>query len=195
LLDEAEDILLHALPFCEKASQIGWGAWTAGILGHVYFDMGEFEKAQEYYEKGISTLESTGIYPSWANMWKVFLAMPKALNSDQNIKLSEIFECYDNIVPGIFRGWAARHVGELLLIIDNQHTSEAEDWVKKAIETDKRNCTMWSLGCDYAFYAELLKRQGDPAKARENLSNSIDIFKECGADGWVEKYEKEFAEL
>ncbi|UCD32658.1 MAG: tetratricopeptide repeat protein [Desulfobacterales bacterium] len=195
LLDEAVDLFLQSLSYCEKTSQLGWGAWTSGILGHVYFDMGKFKKAQECYEKGISTLERTGIYPSWANMWKVSLARSKLLNNDQNIKLSEIFQYYDNINFKAFQGWAAKHVGEVLLNIYDQHTSEAEDWVKKAIEADKRNCTMWSLGFDYAFYAELLRRKEDPAKARKNLSKSIDIFKECGADGWVEKYEKEFAEL
>jgi len=29
----------------------------------------------------------------------------------------------------------------------------------------------------------------------EKLNKAIDIFKECGADGWVERYEKELASL
>ena len=195
LLDEAEDTLLQALSFCEKAAQDGWGPGAAGFLGHVYVDLGEYEKAQEYYEKGISSLERTGIYPFWANMWKVSMARSKVLNNDQDIKLSEIFEYYDNIKVKLFKGWAARHVGEILLNIDDQHISEAEDWVKKAIEVDKRNCTMWSLGCGYALYAELFKRKGDQTKAKENLNKAIEIFNECGADRWTEKYEKELAEL
>jgi hypothetical protein len=32
-------------------------------------------------------------------------------------------------------------------------------------------------------------------KPRANLSKAIEIIKECGADGWVAKYEKELAEL
>jgi hypothetical protein len=28
-------------------------------------------------------------------------------------------------------------------------------------------------------------------EAKENLGRAIEIFKECGASGWVEKYEKE----
>jgi hypothetical protein len=54
---------------------------------------------------------------------------------------------------------------------------------------------MWALGGDYAFYAELLKRKGDPSKAKEKLNQAIEIFNECGADRWVEKYEKESAAL
>ena len=75
--------------------------------------------------------------------------------------------------------------------IDDQHISEAEDWIKRAIETNQKYGMMWHLGQDYALYAEFYKRKKDPSKAKENLSKAIEIFKECGADGWVEKYEKE----
>jgi class 3 adenylate cyclase/tetratricopeptide (TPR) repeat protein len=195
LLDEAENTLLQALSFCEKASQLGWWTWAAGCLGHVYFDMGEHEKAQDYYEQGISALERTGIYPFMANMWKVSMARSKALNNDQDIKLTEIFEYYENINVKVAKGWAARHVAEVLLNRDDQHISESEDWVKKAIEVDTKNCTMWSLGGDYAFYADLFKRKGDQSKAKEKLIKAIEIFKEGGADRWAEKYEKELAAL
>jgi tetratricopeptide (TPR) repeat protein len=86
-------------------------------------------------------------------------------------------------------------IGGILLNIDDQHISEAEGWIKKAIEADNRNGTMWNLAQDFALYAELFKRKGDIKKAKENLSKAIEIFKECGADGWVEKYEKELASL
>jgi phage tail tape-measure protein len=54
---------------------------------------------------------------------------------------------------------------------------------------------MFHLGKDYALYAELFKRKGDRLKVQENLGKAIEILKECGADGWVEKYEKEPATL
>ncbi len=37
--------------------------------------------------------------------------------------------------------------------------------------------------------AESHKRKAEPSKAKENLNKAIEIFKDCGADGWVEKYE------
>ena len=195
LLDEAEDTLLQALSLCEKAAQDGWWTWAAGFLGHVYFDLGEYKKSQEYYEKGISQLESTGIYPFWANMWKVSEARSKALDNDKDIKLDELFKCYENIKVEVPKGWAARHVGELLMYIDDQHLSEAEMWAKKAIEVDKGNGTMWSLGSDYASYAELFKRRDDLPRAKQNVNKAIGIFRECGADGWIEKYENELVAL
>jgi len=41
----------------------------------------------------------------------------------------------------------------------------------------------------------ILLGKRDGLKAQENLGKAIEILKECGADGWVEKYEKELATL
>jgi hypothetical protein len=80
------------------------------------------------------------------------------------------------------------------MTFDFCYMSEAEGWIKKAIEADYRNGMMWHLGRDYAFYAELFKRKGDLAEAKEKLNKAIGILQECGADGWVEKYGKDLAE-
>ncbi len=51
------------------------------------------------------------------------------------------------------------------------------------------------LGRDYAVYAELFRRQGDRAAAKEQLGKAMDIYKECGADGWVKKAEEELSRM
>jgi hypothetical protein len=53
----------------------------------------------------------------------------------------------------------------------------------------------FNLGLDYALYGELFSRQRDRALAQANLGKAIEILKECGADGWVRKYEGELAKL
>jgi hypothetical protein len=92
-------------------------------------------------------------------------------------------------------GLIRRYFGEILLNIGGQHLSEAENLINEAIGCDKQNGMMFHLGNDHALYAKLLKRKNDIPKAKNNLGKAIEIFKECGADGWVEKYEKELAEL
>ena len=83
-----------------------------------------------------------------------------------------------------------------LLNLDDTHMSAAEDWIRKAIEANKENGTIWYLANDYSLYAKLFKRKGDKSKARDYFHKSMDTFKECGADGWVEKkVEKEMASL
>ncbi len=95
----------------------------------------------------------------------------------------------------IIEGSIARHIGEIFLNISDQYLEEAEDWINRAIESDRRNCTTWYLGTDHAVYSEVFKRKGNIIKAKEQLVEAIAIFKGCGADGWVSKYEKELAVL
>ena len=128
-------------------------------------------------------------------MWKIAVARLKVFNNDQDINLSKVFEHYRNIKVKVAKGWAARYVADILLNMDNRHFSEAEDWGRKAFQADENNGTMWSLACDYAFYADLYKRKGDYKKVRENLNRAIEIFIECGSDGWVKKYENELVAL
>jgi len=54
---------------------------------------------------------------------------------------------------------------------------------------------MFYLGQDYTLYADLFKRKGNRSKAQENLGKAIELFKECCADGWITKAEKELAQF
>jgi hypothetical protein len=53
----------------------------------------------------------------------------------------------------------------------------------------------WQLATDHALYEDRFKNKEDIQGAKEQLTKAIDLFKECGADGWVRKYEKEMAKL
>ena len=86
-------------------------------------------------------------------------------------------------------------MGEILLNLNNDHTPEAEEWIMKAVEADKRDGRLFQLGKDHALYAVLHKRKKDLPKARENLSQAIKIYEKCGADGWKREAEKELATL
>ncbi|MBW1815666.1 MAG: hypothetical protein JRJ60_00745 [Deltaproteobacteria bacterium] len=72
---------------------------------------------------------------------------------------------------------------------------EAERWMRKAVEADVRNGMRHNLGLDHALYGEFFKRQSDRTRAQEELGKAVEVLRECGADGWVEKYEKELAAL
>ena len=117
------------------------------------------------------------------------------INNKKDIDLKSLYEHADTNKIKLYDGMMARYIGEILFHIDDQQVSEPEDWIKRAIEADKRNGTIWNLGRDYVHYAELLKRKGDQSKAKENLRKAIDVFRECGADGYLKKAEKELAAL
>jgi tetratricopeptide (TPR) repeat protein len=117
------------------------------------------------------------------------------MNNEKDYKFNEIFKVYEENQIKLIGSWMRRYIGEILLNIDDQHINEAEDWIKRSIETNQKYGMMWLLAKDYALYAELFKRKGDLSQAKEKLTKAIKIFNECGADGWVEKYEKELAAL
>jgi tetratricopeptide (TPR) repeat protein len=126
---------------------------------------------------------------------KISIAFAKVINNEKDLNLNEIFKWHEDIKTKWVRGLTQNCIGKMLLNIGDQHLSEAEDWIKRAIETNQKYGMMWNLAQDYALYAELLERKGNYPKAKKNLNTAIDIFKECGADGWVEKYKKELASL
>jgi tetratricopeptide (TPR) repeat protein len=195
LLEDAEKYLVKGLEFCERINFDSWNAIAQVFLGDTYFEMGNFQRSKEHYEKGSWILENIRLWPSFANLGKVGLARSKVMNKEKDVDLESLYIHSRNNKVKAAESSIQRYIGEILLNIDDQHMSEAEHWIQKAIEADQRNRMMFHLGKDYALYAELSRRKGDRSKTRENLGKAIEIFKECGADGWVEKYEKELAAI
>ena len=73
--------------------------------------------------------------------------------------------------------------------------SEAEAWIKRSIDFDTKHAISWYLGKDYALYADWFKKKGDMQGAKEQLTKAIDFFRECDADGWVTRTEKDLAAI
>jgi class 3 adenylate cyclase/tetratricopeptide (TPR) repeat protein len=195
LLGEAEKNLIKGMEYLRKLDERPWNAITRLYLGETYFEIGNLQTSKEQYEKGIWVLEHNQILPSLVGLEKVGSTRSKVTNKEKDVNLESLYTHSRNNKVKAFEGWIQRYIGEILLNIDDKHTSEAENWIQKAIEADQKNRTMFELGRAYALYADLFKRKGDKLKAQENLGKAIEILKECGADGWVEKYGKELAKL
>ena len=116
-------------------------------------------------------------------------------NTYTDIDLESLYDLASKNKLRIYEGRSRKNIGEILLNFDDQNETEAEGWIKKAIEADEKNDMVFHLGKDYALYAKLFMRKGELLKAKEKLAKAIEIFRECGADGWVEKYKRELAEL
>jgi class 3 adenylate cyclase/tetratricopeptide (TPR) repeat protein len=194
-VEVAESHLFKGAELCERINYHSWNAFARFNLGEIYFEMGDFPRSKEHYEKSIGGLNKIRSFPSWANLGEVGLARSKVMNREKDVNLESLFPHSRNNKVKANEGLFQRYIGEILLNIDDQHISESEHWIQKAIEADQRNRMMFHLGKDYALYADLFKRKGDRLKARENLGKAIEIFKECGADGWIEKGEKDLSSL
>jgi class 3 adenylate cyclase/tetratricopeptide (TPR) repeat protein len=194
-LDEAERHLLKASDFSDRIDFFTWGGPANLTLGELYFNRGEYQKCQDYYNKAISLVERGRLAPSWISFYRVVLARAKVLNKEKDVDLESLYEYEAKNKLKVLDGWILRYIAEILLNIDDRHMSEAEQWVRKAIEVDKRNGMMWELASAHALYAELLKRKGDLPGAKEKLNKAIEIYKECGADGWLKKAQEDLAQI
>jgi class 3 adenylate cyclase/tetratricopeptide (TPR) repeat protein len=192
---EAKKHLLKAIEFCEKINFYAINCVAQVFLGELYFEIGEYQKSKEHYEKSVWLIEYNKWLPSLMNYAKIGAARAKVMNSETDIDLESLYGYVYGYKTKLYEGRVRRYMGEILLNIDNHHVLEAEDWIKKAIEADGTNGMMFYLAQDYALYAELFKRKGVKSKGKENLTKAIEVYKECGADGWVKKAEKEMAAL
>jgi tetratricopeptide (TPR) repeat protein len=191
--DIAEEYLLEGLTYSQKASQSASESLAAWTLGNLHFDTGAHGKVQDYYSNAIKSLERAKLLPSLANALKTYLARARARTKELDADLHGLFEYFENNRLKACEGMMARNIGDILLQVDDEHMADSEVWISKAIEADTRNGTRWYLATDHALYADWFKKKGDLSSAKEQLTRATDIFRECGADGWVEKYEKELA--
>ena len=193
LFEEAEKQLLKAAEFCERLEEKVWNMMANGFLAMTYLETGAFKNARVYFEKAGLFLEQNRVMPSWVGMMKIAAIRSAVMNKEVHVDLELLQEYSRNNKLRLTEGWISKYIAEILLNMDDRHIGEAEHWIQKAMETDQRNGMRFHLGNDYALCAELFKRKGDRLKTRENLGKAIEILKECGADGWVSKYEKELA--
>ena len=195
ILDEAEKHLLKAINFCERINWTSLLGYVHFCLAETYFYTEEYQKSKDQYIKAIGILENNRMSPSYVNLHKISIGRAMVRNNEKNIELGLLSSYVAKNKHKLIDGRMRRYIGEILLNMDDQHISDAEDWIEKAIEADKHNGVMFELGRDYALYAELFKQKEVRSKAHEYLAKAIETLKECGADGWVKKYEKELAEL
>jgi tetratricopeptide (TPR) repeat protein len=194
-LKEGEEHLLNSLGLLERSNQLAWAAAANGLLSAIYLEIGEYEISQKFSERSISFWQNISMGPSYIIWSKIHLALAKVMNDEKDIKLDEIFKWHEDIKHKWIKGVVLNYIGKILLNIGAKHISEAEVWIKRAIEINQKYGMMWHLAQDYVLYADLFKRIDDVSQAKEKLNTAIGIFKECSADGWVKKYEKELKAL
>ncbi len=95
----------------------------------------------------------------------------------------------------LLEGWLYRYIGEILLSNEGNYLSEATHWIEKAIEADQKHEMWLNLGKDYALYADLFDRMDDRTKTLEMLNRARELFRQCGADGWVDCTDEKIQQL
>jgi class 3 adenylate cyclase/tetratricopeptide (TPR) repeat protein len=191
LFEETEKYLLKGVGFFEKINEEFINLFTHIFLGQLYFEMGDYQKSQKWHVKAERLIKNSKMSSSALDLVSAGLARATVMINPEDIDLESLYAYSRNNRIKVNQSEIFIYIGYILLNVDDAHMPEAEAWIQKAVEEDQKNGMRFSLGKDYALYAEWFKRKGDRSKARENLKRAIEILKECGADGWVGKYEKE----
>jgi predicted ATPase/class 3 adenylate cyclase len=192
LFKEARKYLSMAIDFCKRINLLMFEMVAHLYLAETFFVLKEYQESKAHYVKGITIGKNESYVPSILRHFEIDLIKSKVMSNDMDIDLDSLYQMANKITLNSIKGMASGSIAGILLSTDN-YISEAEKWITRAIEANKKYGVRLYLAVDYALYAELFKRKGDQPKARENLNRAIEIFKECGADGWVQKYEKDLA--
>ncbi len=191
--EEALEFLFKGREFSTKLNQYWWKSWSNFFLGEVYYEIGEYQKAIDYFDEAASLFVRYGNWPSFITVSKIGLARAQMFNDKESVNLETLYGYLSIPKAKLVEGWIRRYISEILMEIDKGRLSEAEKWIKEAITADRKNGTLFELAKDYLTYWEILKRKENGTQAPERLREAMGAFRKCGADGWVEKYEKEFA--
>ncbi len=192
---EAEKYLLMGVEACEKINVYTYNLLGRLALGELYFELGDYSRSREQYEKSSSLCDRMQCVASLSNLGKAGMARSDAIKKDNDVDLESLYRyARKNRVKAV-EGRIRRYIGEILLNIDESHFPEAEQWILAAVEADRKNRLLFCTGQDHALYADWHRKKGDVRGARDQLIRAIDIYRECGSDGWVEKAQKALAEL
>lgn len=193
-VDKAEKHLLDGVEYCRKIDYAS-GFLANQYLGIIHLEKEQYRKSKDFFTKSITILDNRGGWRSVSLLNELFLAYLKARQHEKGIDI-ELLSKYtaENKIKAL-EGRMAQCISRILLEVDGPEIENAEKWINKAIEANSRNGQTWWLGMDYAFRADIFKRKGEHSGVRENIVKAIQTLKECGAEGWVGKLEKELAKL
>jgi tetratricopeptide (TPR) repeat protein len=197
-LEEAEQFLLQAIDFSNKSGFAVMGVIATMRLGEVYNDMMEYSKAFEVANRSTELLNNLKYHACYKNYNELIITKSTVMEGKQDTdlhKLTKLSSEVDRIGYKRDSGKTKKMIAEILLHLHKDRVSEAEKWIKDAIEEEDKNGAMWKLAHNYSVYSELLRQKAEMGKARHYLGLAISTMKECGADGWVEKYERGLAEF
>jgi len=195
LLEEAEFHLLKGITYTEKIDLMTHSALAHQWLGHTYFYMGKYPAARHHFKKTIRIRERSGLFPSSILMNKLMLEKIGLFENGSKTELKPLYSyARDNKVK-FYEGKIARYISEILMYSGERYLAEAERWIKDAIEIDRRNGMMCDLGRDYALYGQYFQRKHQSDKARSCIEKAISIFRTCGADGWLHRWEDVISDL
>ncbi|MDZ7698747.1 MAG: hypothetical protein U5R49_18075 [Deltaproteobacteria bacterium] len=145
--------------------------------------------AKRHYVNAIRLLNINSFLPSFMRVCELAMARMTALNNEKIPNLDLLLTYDDRNSLRRFSIQARIYLAEIMLYLNSTDTRDAVKCIQGAITTNRENGTFFELHRSLAVCAQIYKQSGERSKAKEALNEAIRVCRECGADGWVEKYE------
>ena len=147
--DEAIKYLMKGAEACERMNNYMYHAVAQHHLGESCFEIGEYQTSIDHYGKAILLWKRMRIPSSWMSFARIGQARSMVMNNEKDIDLDSLYGFVDENKVEHIDGWMRRYIADILLNIDDQHTSEAKEWIEKAIEADEEmaRCFVWGRIC------------------------------------------------
>jgi class 3 adenylate cyclase/tetratricopeptide (TPR) repeat protein len=189
-LDDSVNILLKSVELCERFNFAALYSGAECCLGETYYFMGKYEMSKEHKANALRILNDNYFMPSFAyvNELSLVRAMLKCQEKIRNLDILITYPNRNKIK--LYDGRIRRHLAEIMLYLDSPNLKEAENWILKAIDSDKQNRLLYEVAHDLSVYGEIYLRKNEVRKANEIIIEAIRVFRDCGADCWATKFEQ-----
>ncbi|WP_320175528.1 tetratricopeptide repeat protein [Maridesulfovibrio sp.] len=172
---------------CMESNNLVWTAIAHGNLGVIHKNLGDFESAENCYNKALKIYEQLGntkkIATVLGNLGSLCYACgdidgAESFNMESLAKEEKKFN---------HRGLAIRYGNLGVVKMQKGYLLEAEELYCKALEIDKDIEYIEGIACDYGNLGILRELQGNLKEANEYWQKSLDLFKQIGAAPMIEK--------
>jgi len=178
-LDKAETAIEEVLSYSEK-----FGAGVIGIQACIY--MGLLLIAKGQMRKGLKLLEE-GQRECLENQWRTVYARSECA----------LGKVYSQIVEGsgpISLSTMAKNIGFLIKNVPFA-SKKAEEHFNRAIEVAKEIGAKGTMGMAYLDLGLLYRMKGKTEQAQKSLSEAIQLFEQCEAEGFLKQAKEALASL
>ena len=174
----------------ERMNYFAWNAVSQYYLGESHFAMGQYGRAQSFFESAIWFLQNNIWFPSFLNFNRIALAHTQLHHRSQEIHLKPLCRHATHNRLKLFAGQAQRKIGHILMIQSGRRQlAKAEKWIRGAIEANRRNGVQFELGQDHVLLAAYYQRRGNRDRARQCLKEARELFRACEVEVWIKHSE------
>jgi tetratricopeptide (TPR) repeat protein len=194
-MEDAVRHLSEGRDLCKRIGFYSWAGVANAYLAWTYLEMEAHDKAKVCLVEAMENWQRIHFFPSWTRWAKLATAMCGILLGEGEANLEMLRAIPKKNRLKVAEGPNCYFLGRIFLHLGGEHMPEAEQWIKRAIEANGRYGMRFFLGQDHALYGDFFKQQHHRSRARKQFGKAAEIMQECGADGWVEKYEQELSAL